>query len=218
MDGYGYGLWVLVVVNSAVFILFALSFFHPANRRDWRALGGFSAFVVALFAEMYGYPLTIYFASSVLGDRLPLSHNGGHLWADLVGWPYDPHLSPFHLASYSLIGAGFWLISAAWRTLYAAQRAGTLATTGAYARVRHPQYDGFLLIMTGFLLQWPTLVTVSMYPILVFAYRRLAASEEREVKRRFGAEWDAYAAVTPGFIPHRARLVSPPTRGVPAHD
>ena len=218
MDGYGYGLWVLVVVNSAVFILFALSFFHPANRRDWRALGGFSAFIVALFAEMYGYPLTIYFASSVLGDRLPLSHNGGHLWADLVGWPYDPHLSPFHLASYALIGAGFWLISAAWRTLYAAQRAGTLATTGAYARVRHPQYDGFLLIMTGFLLQWPTLVTVSMYPILVFAYRRLAASEEREVKRRFGAEWDAYAAVTPRFIPHRARLVSPPTRGVPAHD
>ena len=218
MDGYGYGLWVLVVVNSAVFILFALSFFHPANRRDWRALGGFSAFIVALFAEMYGYPLTIYFASSVLGDRLPLSHNGGHLWADLVGWPYDPHLSPFHLASYALIGAGFWLILAAWRTLYAAQRAGTLATTGAYARVRNPQYDGFLLIMTGFLLQWPTLVTVSMYPILVFAYRRLAASEEREVKRRFGAEWDAYAAATPRFIPHRARLVSPATRGVPAHD
>ena len=203
MDGYGYGLWVLVVVNSVIFITFAASFFHPRSGRDWRVMGGFSAFVVALFAEMYGYPLTIYLASSALGDRLPLSHNGGHLWADLIGWPYDPHLSPFHLASYALIGGGFWLIAGAWRDLWAAQRAGRLATTGAYARVRHPQYDGFLVVMTGFLLQWPTLVTAVMYPILVVAYRRLARSEEAEVRREFGEAWDAYAARTPRFVPHR---------------
>lgn len=209
MDSYGYGLWVLVVINSAVFILFATSFFHPRSGRDWRVMGGFSAFIVALFAEMYGYPLTIYLASSALGDKLPLSHNGGHLWADLIGWPYDPHLSPFHIVSYALIGAGFWLISAAWRTLLAAQRAGVLATSGAYARVRHPQYDGFLLIMTGFLLQWPTLVTGLMYPVLVIAYRRLATSEEREVHVRFGGAWDAYAAETPRFVPNRHRKPAP---------
>ncbi len=212
MDGYGYGLWVLVVVNSAVFIIFAASFFHPSSGRDWRALGGFSAFIVALFAEMYGYPLTIYLASSALGDKLPLSHDGGHLWSDLIGWPYDPHLSPFHLVSYLLIGAGFWLISVAWQRLVAAQRAGLLATSGVYARIRHPQYAGFLLIMTGFLLQWPTLVTGLMYPVLVVAYRRLAISEEREVRERFGAAWDAYAAVTPRFIPHRRPQATRPPR------
>lgn len=212
MDGYGYGLWVLVVVNSAVFIIFAASFFHPSSGRDWRALGGFSAFIVALFAEMYGYPLTIYLASSALGDKLPLSHDGGHLWSDLIGWPYDPHLSPFHLVSYLLIGAGFWLISVAWQRLVAAQRAGLLATSGVYARIRHPQYAGFLLIMTGFLLQWPTLVTGLMYPVLVIAYRRLAISEEREVRERFGAAWDAYALATPRFIPHRRPQATRPPR------
>lgn len=212
MDGYGYGLWVLVVVNSAVFIIFAASFFHPSSGRDWRALGGFSAFVVALFAEMYGYPLTIYLASSALGDKLPLSHDGGHLWSDLIGWPYDPHLSPFHVVSYLLIGAGFWLISVAWQRLVAAQRAGLLATSGVYARIRHPQYAGFLLIMTGFLLQWPTLVTGLMYPVLVIAYRRLAISEEREVRERFGTAWDAYAVATPRFIPHRRPQATRPPR------
>jgi protein-S-isoprenylcysteine O-methyltransferase Ste14 len=205
MNDYGYGLWVLVVINSAVFILFAISFFHPQGGRDWRALGGFSAFIVALFAEMYGYPLTIYLAGSVLGDKLGLSHNAGHLWADLVGWKGDPHLSPFHFASYILIGGGFWLIAAAWTRLHAAAQAGRLATDGAYERVRHPQYAGFIAIMVGFLLQWPTLPTLVMFPILVVVYRRLAIREERDVAAAFGADWDAYAAVTPRFIPRRSR-------------
>lgn len=218
----GYGLWALVVVNSAVFILFAISFFHPRGGRDWRALGGFSAFIVALFTEMYGYPLTVYLLSGILGDRLGLSHNAGHLWADLVDWPWDPHLSPFHVASWVLIGGGFWLIAAAWGRLHAAAQAGRLASEGPYARVRHPQYAGFLAIMVGFLLQWPTLVTLAMFPILVVVYRRLAIREECEVAATFGEEWDAYAARTPRFAPrwrHGRRAVSedrdrrPPTVG-----
>jgi len=205
MNNYGYGLWALVVINTAVFILFAISFFHPRGGRDWRALGGFSAFVVALFAEMYGYPLTIYLAGSVLGDTFGLSHNAGHLWADLIGWTGDPHLSPFHVASWILIGGGFWLIAAAWSRLHAAAQTGRLATDGAYARVRHPQYAGFVAIMVGFLLQWPTLPTLVMFPILMVVYRRLAIREERDVAAAFGAEWDAYAARTSRFIPRRRR-------------
>ncbi len=215
MSDYGYGLWFLVVVDSLVFILFAASFFHPRTSRDWRALGGFSAFVVALFTEMYGFPLTVYLLSGVLGDRIPglnLTHDGGHLWSDVIGWQGDPHLSPFHIASYVLIIGSFWLIAAGWRVLFAAQRAGVLATTGVYARMRHPQYAGFLLIMVGFLLQWPTLPTLVMFPVLVIVYRRLATREEREVSERFGAAWAQYAPLTPRFIP---RLSRPAGSGAP---
>jgi protein-S-isoprenylcysteine O-methyltransferase Ste14 len=202
MESFGYGLWFLVVINSAIFILFAVSFFHPRSGRDWRALGAFSGFLVALFTEMYGFPLTIYLLSGVFGAQIGLTHDTGHLWSDLIRWPWDPHLSPFHLASYALIAGGFWLIASAWSVLWRAQKSGALATTGAYARVQHPQYAGFLLVMIGFLLQWPTLVTLVMFPILVVVYRRLAGSEEHEVRAHFGNTWDAYAARTPRFAPH----------------
>jgi protein-S-isoprenylcysteine O-methyltransferase Ste14 len=203
MNEYGYGLWALVIVNSAIFILFALSFFHPASRRDWKAMGAFSAFVVALFTEMYGVPLTIWLLAGAFGDRFDLTHDGGHLWSSLLGWDGDPHLSPFHLASYVFIGGGFWLIATAWRVLWEAARRNTLATTGAYRYVRHPQYAGFLAVMVGFLLQWPTLPTLVLFPILVAVYRRLAIAEEQAVRDAFGEAWDAYAAATPRFIPRR---------------
>lgn len=207
-DDYGYGLWVLVAVNSALVIAFAISFFHPRSSRDWRVLGGFSAFVVALFAEMYGYPLTIYLLTGPLGGVVPgvdLTNDAGHLWTDLIGWKGDPHVSPFHLASYGFIIGGFWLIWASWKVLFAAVTADRLATAGPYARLRHPQYAGFVLIMVGFLLQWPTLATLVMFPILLAVYRRLAIREEREVARRFAEAWERYARETPRFVPRLQR-------------
>lgn len=204
MSDAAYGLWPLVILNTALFALFAVSFFHPQSKRDWRAMGAFTAFLVALFTEMYGIPLTIYLLGSWLGSRFPLlrdTHAGGHLWNDLIGWAGDPHLSPFHLASYVFIGAGFWVIAVAWRHLHQAAQQDELATTGPYARVRHPQYDGFLLVMIGFLLQWPTIPTVIMFPVLVFVYTRLARSEEREVAGRFGDKWNSYAGRIPAFLP-----------------
>jgi len=210
MSDYGYGLWFLVVFNSLLFIVFAASFFHPQSKRDWRALGGFSAFVVALFTEMYGYPLSIYLLSGPLSGLIPgvdLSHNSGHLWNDLIGWKGDAHVSPFHLASYAFIGGGFWIIAAGWKRLYQAQKTRTLATTGPYERIRHPQYLGFILIMVGFLLQWPTFATLAMFPVLIVVYRKLAIREEREVATEFGSTWDEYAAATPRFIPRRRSRV-----------
>jgi protein-S-isoprenylcysteine O-methyltransferase Ste14 len=210
MTEYGYGLWVLVFLNSLLFIVFAVSFFHPRSSRDWRVLGGFSAFVVALFTEMYGYPLTIYLLSGPLSGLVPgvdLSHNSGHLWNDLIGWKGDAHVSPFHLASYAFIFGGFWLIAAGWKHLYAAQKESRLASDGPYARIRHPQYTGFVLIMVGFLLQWPTFATLLMFPVLLVVYRRLAVHEEQEVEARFGEAWRRYATQTPRFVP---RLGPPP--------
>ena len=200
-----YGLWSLVIINSLVFIIFAFSFAKPQSRRDWRSFGAFSAFLVALFTEMYGFPLTVYLLSGWLSSRFPgidfLSHDAGHLLEVMFGWKSNPHLGPFHVASNILIVAGFWLLASAWKVLYEAQRSRRLAKTGAYARIRHPQYVGFVLIMTGFLLQWPTLVTLSMFPILVFMYARLAKREQVEMLAQFGEEYRSYMAQVPAFIP-----------------
>jgi protein-S-isoprenylcysteine O-methyltransferase Ste14 len=200
-----YGLWGLVVLNSAIFIFFAFSFFKPQTKRDWRSFSAFSAFLVALFTEMYGFPLTIYFLSGWLQSRYPevnwFAHDAGHLLEMLLGWQANPHFGPFHLLSMVFIGVGFVLIAVGWRALYTAQRDGVLATDGPYAYIRHPQYAGFVLVMFGFLLQWPTLLTLAMFPVLIWMYARLAVREEREMESRFGVEWRAYAARTPRFVP-----------------
>jgi methanethiol S-methyltransferase len=210
-DTLAYGLWSLVVINAAVFIIFAFSFTHPRSARDWRSFGAFAAFLVALFTEMYGFPLTVYLLAGWLGRRYPgldlLSHDAGHLWHTVLGWQGDPHLHPLHILSSLLIGGGFILLAAAWHVLYEAQRQHTLAVTGPYAHVRHPQYVGFILIMLGFLVQWPTLITLLMFPVLVTMYGRLARREEREVLTEFGETYARYAANTPAFVPRLGRQV-----------
>lgn len=203
----GYGLWGLALVNAAFFIFFAWSFYTPINARDWRSFGLFSAFLVALFAEMYGFPLTLFLLSGWLSAHYPsvnwLSHDAGHMLEMLFGWRANPHFGPFHLASFALIGGGFWLLAVAWPSLYRAQKHHEVARDGPYTRIRHPQYVGFFLIMTGFLLQWPTLLTLAMYPILVWMYVRLAISEERESLKQFGDAYRRYMETVPRFIPHR---------------
>lgn len=204
-DASGYGLWTLVVLNSALFLMFAFSFFKPQTRRDWRTFGAFAAFIVALFVEMYGFPLSIYLMSGWLQTKYPnldlLSHNSGHLWSTLLGEKGDPHFGPLHIASYVFLGFGFYLLSSAWNVLYHAQRRNELAKTGPYVRIRHPQYVAFVLILLGFLLQWPTLLTLVMFPILLVMYGRLAITEEADMRKRFGSEFEAYAAHTPRFLP-----------------
>jgi protein-S-isoprenylcysteine O-methyltransferase Ste14 len=201
-----YGLWGLAAINAVVFIGFAYSFFKPANLRDWRSFGAFSAFIVALFAEMYGFPLTIYALAGWLGPKFPnvnlFGHDAGHLWWLVTGQHGNPHFGFMHLLSFGFIFAGFTLLANSWHVLYHAQRRHEVATTGPYAWVRHPQYIGFVAIMFGFLLQWPTLLTLAMFPVLVLMYVRLAIAEERDSERHFGDAWRAYAARTPRFIPN----------------
>jgi protein-S-isoprenylcysteine O-methyltransferase Ste14 len=209
-DAPAYGLWFLVLTNSLVFIIFAFSFTKPRTKRDWRSFSAFSAFIIALFVEMYGFPLTIYLVSGWLLQRYPnldlFSHDAGHLWNTLLGWEINPHFDPLHILSNILIFGGFILLAAAWKVLYEAQRTHTLAMTGPYAYVRHPQYVGFILIMLGFLFQWPTIITLIMFPILVTMYVKLAKREEQEVIAKFGDEYRQYAAATPAFVPHLGSL------------
>ncbi len=201
-----YGLWLLVIINSAIFILFAYSFTKFKTKRDWRSFGAFSAFVVAYFTEMYGFPLTIFLFSGWLSKHYPginlYGHDTGHLLHTLFGMKGNPHFDVFHILSNILIFGGLYIVYSAWSTLYQAQKNNQLATTGLYAKVRHPQYDGFILVMVGFLLQWPTLITLIMFPILVYVYVRLAHQEEKETLAEFGDAYKRYAEVTPAFLPH----------------
>jgi protein-S-isoprenylcysteine O-methyltransferase Ste14 len=158
---------------------------------------------------MYGFPLTIYLFSGWLSSAFPdidfYSHNAGHLLqtiaGEVFGWDIDPHAGPLHIASYVLIFAGFVLLARSWGILYEAQRRREVAASGPYAHVRHPQYLGFIAIMLGFLLQWATLLTLVMFPILVIMYARLARREEADALARFGEQYRRYMEAVPGFFP-----------------
>lgn len=200
-----YGLWGLVILNSIIFIGFAFSFFKPKTKRDWRTFSAFSAFIIALFVEMYGFPLSIFLLSGWLTSHYPgvnfLTHDNGHLIHTLLKMKGNPHFDIFHIASNIFIFGGFIILSYSWNTLWKAQKDHKLATTGLYGYVRHPQYEAFIMIMFGFLLQWPTLVTLVMFPILTFMYVRLALTEEKMAQVEFGEEYQLWAANTPRFFP-----------------
>ncbi len=212
-----YGLWTLVFLNSAIFIFFAFSFAKPKTKTDWRSLGAFSAFIVALFTEMYGFPLTIYFLSGWLTENYPgidfFAHENGHLLHTLFGFEGNAHFDPLHIASTVIIIFGFFILSSAWNVLHQAQKDKALAISGWYARCRHPQYVAFILIMFGFLLQWPTIPTLVMFPILCVVYVQLANKEEQMVIGEFGDEYLHYMNNTPAWFPKFKLNTQPKNEG-----
>lgn len=200
---YDYGNWFLVLINIFIFLYFLKSAFKPRTKTDWRTYRMFGAFIVALFAEMYGFPLTIYLLTSIFGNRLGLdfTHDNGHLLNTLFGFKGNPHFSILHIISYGFIIGGFMLLSNAWEILYKAQKKKKLAISGVYKHIRHPQYIAFILIIFGFLVQWPTLITLLMAPILIWRYMWLAKIEEKEMSKQFGAVYVKYQEKTPAYIP-----------------
>ncbi len=199
---YDYGFWFLVVVNVALFGFFILSFLAPLRKREWRSVGVTLAFFVALFTEMYGFPLTIYIFTAVLGSRYPalnlFSHAGGHLWVVLLGGG-EKMLMIIHLISNGLVLIGFAVMWIGWKLIHGAEK--ELVTRGPYAYVRHPQYSGLFLVMLGMLIQWPTIITGLMFPVLLYVYYRLSKREEEDMLNIFGDEYRQYMERKPMFIP-----------------
>jgi len=192
---YEYGNWFLVVIISVVFLFFLKSVFKPRTRTDWQTYQSFSAFIIALFAEMYGFPLTIYLLTPFFGNKflnIDFSHDSGHILNKILNLGGDPHFNWLHMLSNGLIVGGLILIASAWEILYKAQKQNILAVIGIYRHLRHPQYTGFILIIIGFLLQWPTLITLIMAPILIVRYFILAKQEEKEMEKRFGKTYLNY--------------------------
>jgi len=199
---YSYGMWVVAFFNIGLFLFFVLSFLKPRGSEEWRNMGIVTAFLVALFAEMYGFPLTIFMLTSWLGDAYPalqpFNHKLGHLWVVVFGgstlaWALVMGVS------LALMIMGYVLLSKGWSQIHNAR--GGLVTDGIYAYARHPQYTGLFLLISGFLVQWPTLPTVLMAPILYFAYAHLARKEERRVWDEYGETYAEYARKTPAFFP-----------------
>lgn len=206
---YDYGLWSAVIFSILFFGLFLLTFLRPKLKREWQAMGVFSAFLVALFTEMYGFPLTIYLLVSYFGGKIslvnPFSHPSGNLWATLF-------LGPAWSIPLMIIGGGLQLIALvllgrAWRQIYRAHE--ELVTQGLYGIVRHPQYASLILLVIGSLINWATPITLLMAPLLVFMYCKLAKKEETELEAKFGIEYQNYKERTPAFIPGLAGLFSP---------
>lgn len=204
LDKYAYGLWGAVLFNIAIFGIFTYAVFKPTTKRDWRTLGAFTAFMVALFTEMFGFPLTIYFLTSILGKNYPVldpfTHLNGHLWVAFAGG--SPVLfTILHPLSEILIYAGLVVIAIGWRGIHSGN--GELVTHGIYRFVRHPQYSGFILMIIGFLIQWPTIITLVMAPVLLIMYTRLARKEETKMVEIFGERYIEYRKEVSAFLPLR---------------
>lgn len=200
---YSYGFWSLVVVNVALFAFFILSFLTPLKKREWRSMGATLAFFVALFTEMYGFPLTIYILTGILGSKYPalnpFSHSSGHLWLTFLGGG-ALMMTVIHIISNGLVLIGFMIMWKGWKLIHATK--SNLVIDGPYAYVRHPQYSGLFIVMTGMLIQWPTIITALMFPILIFVYYRLSKKEESEMINMFGDEYKRYIEKTPMFMPN----------------
>jgi protein-S-isoprenylcysteine O-methyltransferase Ste14 len=211
---YAYGLWSIVLLNAGLFIFFILSFLAPLRKREWRSMGVTIAFFVALFTEMFGFPLTIFILTSMLGGKYPalnpFSHESGHLWVLFLGGG-ELMFTVFHFISNALAITGFCIMWRGWKLIHRAN--GSLVTGGPYAYVRHPQYSALFLVMIGMLFEWPTIITILMFPVLTFIYYRLAKREEQDMLILFGYEYTRYKRDTPMFIPQRNTLSYSDDRG-----
>ncbi len=204
-ETYDYGHWGTVLVLVLLGGLFVLGFIRPGRGPEWRSAGVFSAFFIALFTEMYGLPLTIYALSSLLGIDLPFTHLEGHLWATMLGLGPIAAMLICQFGNLLMVAGGY-LVIRGWQLIY---RGGEqLVIEGVYQHVRHPQYLGLTLITVGMLIQWPTLLTAAMWPILTIAYYRLARREEREIEARYGDAYRQYRARTPMLVPSLTAILS----------
>ena len=199
-----YGNWAVVLTTSIILLVFVFFLARPRRPREWQGAGLSAAFFISLFTEMFGIPLTIYLLAPLLGvEPRIFGMYESHLWAYLLSragvmsLPAGVYL--VMLVSSAVLFLGFSVLALGWKEVYRGR--GRLVTTGLYARLRHPQYLGLILIIIAFLIMWPTLLTLILAPFLIGRYVLLSREEDRELEKEFGGEFTRYRETVPGFIP-----------------
>jgi len=193
------GVWALAAIMIVIASWVLYRYLAPKTWYEWASAGLVQAFIIALYAEMYGFPLTIYLLVRFFGLDSP--NLNASLWSTLLGVG-ELGMMIAMILGYTLLFIGIGLFIQGWRQLYRARQKNQLVTTGLYRFVRHPQYTGLFISLFGEgIVHWPTLFSVAIFPIIVLAYTLLARSEERKVLAQFGDEYRAYQARVPMFIP-----------------
>ena len=196
--------WPTVFLATSVLLFFIFFLTRPRRAKDWRGAGLTTAFFISLFTEMFGIPLTIYLLAPLLGVEPKIfGMYESHLWAYFLSRTGVVSLQAgvylVMVLSTGLISSGFILLALGWKEVYRGE--GALVTDGLYSKLRHPQYLGLILIVVGFLIMWPILLTVLLAPFLIGRYILLAREEDRELKEKIGEDFMRYKERVPGFIP-----------------
>jgi protein-S-isoprenylcysteine O-methyltransferase Ste14 len=178
--------WTTRVLLNIFLVLLFLFLVPVRVKGSWQAHGTYVGFMVSLFAEMYGFPLTVYFLASAGYASEPGFVRYVFLYGQVIGSP--------------IVIAGIILIYKGWKEV-AFKRGTVLVTEGIYRLVRHPQYLGFLLVTLGELIVWPTIPTIVLWPVLAFLYYLQGKREEAVLAEKFGEQFTEYAKKTPRFLP-----------------
>lgn len=197
-----YGHWGLVIIIVVVVTWLLYRYVAPKSWREWAGAGIVQAFIIALYAEMYGFPLTIYLLTGFLGVDIPLNSMPGHLWAALLGYGMVGGMIEMLLGG-AFILLGILLVIAGWRAVYQARKENRFTREGPYAVIRHAQYTGIMLAVFGQIIHWPTIITLALFPIIVLVYVRLAMREEKQMIAQFGTAYQNYMREVPRFFPRR---------------
>lgn len=200
------GTWGITIIMVVLVSWFVYRYLAPGNLREWRNLGLIQAFIVALYAEMYGFPLTIYILTAFFDFDIPWLHLKGHLWSSLFGWG-DSMAMVEMIVGYTIVFAGISLIITGWKQIYAARNEKRLVTGGLYKYTRHPQYTGIYLAIFGQIIHWPTIPTIALFPFILWAYYHLAKREEKAMLAQFGEAYVKYMKRVPMFFPKKENIV-----------